>query len=104
MTLRGIIFLLSILIFIPVFLGKVSIGEFVSLLKRPTSVTGEQWKNAGERIVKDTYGFYVGWTKDLYKKFKPGIEKKLEGYNIDEAFKDNNKFIEESLKVLEDTK
>lgn len=104
MTLRGLILLFVILIFIPVFLGKVSIGEFVRLLKKPTGVTGEQWKNTSKRVLEDTYKFYLNSGKNLYERFRPQIEEKAKEYKVDEALQGNKDFIEESLRVLEDTK
>jgi hypothetical protein len=104
MTLRGLIFLFFVLIFIPVFLGKVSIGEFVDLLKRPTSVKGEQWRNAAQMILEDAYKFYLNLSKNLYERFRPQIEEKAKEYKVDETLQENRKFIDESLKVLKQPK
>lgn len=100
MTIRGLFILFFILILIPVFMGRVSVNEFVVLLRNPTGVALQQWKYAGKNVLKNVYGFYIDWGMSMYHKFRPDIEKKLKEYEIDEALEENKKFIEGSLEIL----
>lgn len=103
MSFRGLIFLLIILIVIPVVLGKVSVGDFIDLLKSPTSVTGEQWKNSAQKVLGDVLVFYKNFLRDAYQKFRPKAEEKLKEQlkkTLDESLIDEP-LIDKSMKLID---